>query len=156
MAHRLKLMLLAAAALPGLVACGSSTSRTPSASSETSAAQVKLFDPCTGIPDSALTTAGVDPATKESGIAGVHQSGWEICNWKGAKYYVTVFSTGAPSRSSNTKKATSTSRMSLSLVARAGGSKSLALPRTWAAMSSFQRLRGPPASGPEQSILGQP
>jgi hypothetical protein len=94
MAHRLKLMLLAAAVLPGLVACGSSKSGNPSASSETSAASVKLFDPCTGIPDSALTAAGVDPATKESGIAGVHQSGWEICNWKGSRYYITVFSTG--------------------------------------------------------------
>lgn len=93
MAHRWKLMLLAVAVLPGLVACGSSKSGNPSASSETSAAPVKLFDPCTGIPDSALTAAGVDPATKESGIAGVHQSGWEICNWKGSKYYVTVFST---------------------------------------------------------------
>ena len=94
MAHRLKLMLLAAAVLPGLVACGSSTSGSPSASSETSAAQVKLFDPCTQIPDDVLNAAGVKPSTKESGIAGVHQSGWEICAWDGSKYAVTVFSTG--------------------------------------------------------------
>ncbi|WP_433679314.1 DUF3558 domain-containing protein [Nocardia sp. CA-119907] len=94
MAHRSKLMLLAAAVLPWLVACGGSKSGNPSASSETNAVPVKLFDPCTGIADGVLAAAGVDPATKESGIAGVHQSGWEICNWKGSKYYVTVFSTG--------------------------------------------------------------
>ncbi|WP_040689191.1 DUF3558 domain-containing protein [Nocardia vinacea] len=98
MAHRLKLMLLAAAVLPGLAACGSSTSGSPSASSETSAAQVKLFDPCTQIADDVLTAAGVNPSAKESGVAGVHQSGWEICNWKGPKYSLGVFSSGRSMR----------------------------------------------------------
>ncbi|MEV4239028.1 DUF3558 domain-containing protein [Nocardia sp. NPDC049737] len=87
-------MLLAAAALPGLVACGSSTSGNPSASSETIAASVKLFDPCTQIPDDTVVAAGLKPATKESGIAGVHQSGWEICAWNGRTYSLTVYSTG--------------------------------------------------------------
>ncbi|WP_433635286.1 DUF3558 domain-containing protein [Nocardia sp. CA-120079] len=85
-------MLLAAAVLPGLVACGSSKSGDATPSSGTSAAPVKLFDPCIGIPDSALTAAGVNPSAKESGVAGVHQSGWEICNWKGSKYSLGVFS----------------------------------------------------------------
>lgn len=103
MAHRWKLMLLAAAVLPGLVACGSSTSGSPSASSETSAAQVKLFDPCTQIPEDVLKSAGVDPATKDSGVAGVHQSGWEICGWRGPKYYITVYSTARPVSDFETK-----------------------------------------------------
>lgn len=34
----------------------------------------------------------MDPATEESGIAGVHQSGWEICSWKGGEYTVNVLS----------------------------------------------------------------
>ncbi|MEV0295400.1 DUF3558 domain-containing protein [Nocardia sp. NPDC050710] len=92
MAHRLKLMLVAAAIVPGLVACGGSTSGNPTAS--TSSAPVTLFDPCTGIPDDALIAAGIKPSTEESGIAGVHQSGWEICAWDGPKYGITVFSTG--------------------------------------------------------------
>ncbi|MFE9327037.1 DUF3558 domain-containing protein [Nocardia sp. NPDC052278] len=89
-------MLLAAAVLPGLVACGSSKSGDATPSSGTSAAPVKLFDPCTQIPDDVLTAAGVKPSTKESGIAGVHQSGWEICGWKAPKYSITVFSTARP------------------------------------------------------------
>ncbi|MGY4102464.1 DUF3558 domain-containing protein [Nocardia sp. R16R-3T] len=92
MAHRLKLMLLATAVLPGLVACGNSKNGSPSASGETTAAPVTLFDPCTQIPDEVLNAAGVNPSTKESGVAGVHQSGWEICNWKGPKYSLGVFS----------------------------------------------------------------
>lgn len=94
MAHRWKLMLLAAGVLPGLVACGGSTSGSPTASSATSAVPVKLFDPCTQIPDDAVVAAGLKPSTKESGIAGVHQSGWEICAWNGRTYSLTVYSTG--------------------------------------------------------------
>ncbi len=52
-----------------------------------------MFNPCTGIPDDVLRSAGVDPATEESGIAGVHQHGWEICGWIGKKYAITVYST---------------------------------------------------------------
>ncbi|MEV0295402.1 DUF3558 domain-containing protein [Nocardia sp. NPDC050710] len=85
-------MLVAAAIAPGLVACGGSTSGNPTAS--TSSAPVKLFDPCTQISDDALIAAGAQPASKETGIAGVHQSGWEICTWRGQKYSLGIFSTG--------------------------------------------------------------
>lgn len=59
----------------------------------TSQAPAPLWDPCSEIPDDALEAANVDPATEESGIGGVHQSGWEICTWKGDKYHFTVYST---------------------------------------------------------------
>lgn len=91
MTHRWKFALVAAVIAPGLMACESSTSGSPTS---VSAAPVELFDPCTGIPDDALQSAGVDPASEERGIAGVDQSGWKICTWKGARYYITVFSTG--------------------------------------------------------------
>lgn len=91
MTHRWKFVLVAAVIAPGLMACESSTSGSPTS---VSAAPVQLFDPCTQIPDDALRSAGVDPVTEESGVAGVHQSGWEICSWKGTKYAVTVYSTG--------------------------------------------------------------
>ncbi|WP_308165309.1 DUF3558 domain-containing protein [Nocardia noduli] len=91
MTHRWKFVLVAAVIAPGLMACESSTSGSPTS---VSAVPVELFDPCTGIPDDALQSAGVDPASEERGIAGVDQSGWKICTWKGARYYITVFSTG--------------------------------------------------------------
>ncbi|MET7772819.1 DUF3558 domain-containing protein [Nocardia sp. NPDC005366] len=92
MAYRWKLLLVTAAMAPGLTSCGISTSENPTTT--TSAAPATLFDPCTGIPDDVLKTAGVDPSRKESGIAGVRQSGWEICSWRGPKYTIGVFSTG--------------------------------------------------------------
>ena len=90
MTHRWKFVLVAAVIAPGVMACESSTSGSPTS---VSAAPVQLFDPCTQIPDDVLRSAGVDPATEESGIAGVHQSGWEICTWKGSKYTLSVLST---------------------------------------------------------------
>ncbi|WP_281917450.1 DUF3558 domain-containing protein [Nocardia sputorum] len=92
MSRRITLVLLIGALTAGVVACEDTTSGTPTTGSSTTAAQV-LFNPCTGIPDDALRAAGVDPATEESGIAGVHQSGWEICTWKNRRYHMTVFST---------------------------------------------------------------
>ncbi|MFF2086071.1 DUF3558 domain-containing protein [Nocardia sp. NPDC058176] len=60
----------------------------------TSSAPAPLWDPCSEIPDDAIRAVGVDPATEELGIGGVHQSGWEICRWRGGdKYSVAVFST---------------------------------------------------------------
>lgn len=90
MTRRLAVVLLVALA-PGLGACNGGDEG-GSTGAATSSAEAKLWDPCTQIPDDALQRAGVDPATKESGIAGVHQSGWEICNWKGKQYTVGVFS----------------------------------------------------------------
>lgn len=65
------------------------TEGTPTTASSTAAA---LWNPC-GISDSTVRAAGVDPATEESGIAGVHQSGWEICGWSGKSYGLTVYIT---------------------------------------------------------------
>ncbi|WP_454197023.1 DUF3558 domain-containing protein [Nocardia sp. Marseille-Q1738] len=83
-------LLVAGAALAG---CDSADGDPQPSTTTVSAV---LFNPCTGIPDSALRAAGVDPATEESGIAGVHQSGWEICGWKGKRYSITVYSTAKP------------------------------------------------------------
>lgn len=93
MSRRITLALLIGALTAGVVACEDTTTGAPSTGSSTTAAKA-LFNPCTGIPDEALRAAGVDPATEEAGIAGVPQSGWEICSWKGSKYSITVYSTG--------------------------------------------------------------
>ncbi|WP_280496116.1 DUF3558 domain-containing protein [Nocardia asiatica] len=87
------LTLLVGALATGVVGCGDTTNGSPTTGSGTAAAQA-LFNPCTGIPDEALRAAGVDPATEEKGVAGVDQSGWEICRWRGGRYSMTVFSTG--------------------------------------------------------------
>jgi hypothetical protein len=93
MNRRILLALLIGALATGTVGCEDTTSGSPTTGSSSTAAQA-LFNPCTGIPDEALRSAGVDPATKEAGIAGVHQSGWEICTWKSRRYHLSVFSTG--------------------------------------------------------------
>ncbi|WP_246011667.1 DUF3558 domain-containing protein [Nocardia mexicana] len=64
----------------------------PSDKTSSSTPAPALFNPCTSIQDDALLAAGVDPATKDTGIAGVHQSGWEICGWMGQQYSITVYS----------------------------------------------------------------
>ncbi|WP_280385996.1 DUF3558 domain-containing protein [Nocardia wallacei] len=74
-----------------MAACTDGGGNGPSGSSTTTA-EAKLWDPCTQIPDDALVRAGVDPKTKEIGAGGVHQSGWEICNWRGKAYSLTVLS----------------------------------------------------------------
>ncbi|MCP2288154.1 DUF3558 domain-containing protein [Nocardia amikacinitolerans] len=89
MTRRIVGMMLGAAVVFGAVGCGGTTEGTPS----TSAAQPALWNPCAEIPDDVLRASGVDPATEESGVAGVHQSGWEICGWIGKSYAITVYST---------------------------------------------------------------
>ncbi|MFI2478492.1 DUF3558 domain-containing protein [Nocardia xishanensis] len=91
MARRIVGGVLAAAVVAVVAACGGTTEGSPSTSS--SAAEAPLFNPCTGIPDDVLRSARVDPATEESGIAGVHQHGWEICSWDSKEFMLTVFST---------------------------------------------------------------
>ncbi|MEU2123204.1 DUF3558 domain-containing protein [Nocardia niwae] len=85
--------LLIGALAAGVAGCEDTTGASPTTGPSTTAVRA-LFDPCTGISDEALRAAGVDPATEEPGIAGVHQSGWEICTWKSRRYHMTVFSTG--------------------------------------------------------------
>ncbi|MBF6163558.1 DUF3558 domain-containing protein [Streptomyces gardneri] len=91
MSRRIMLTLLVGALTTGVVGCGGATNGSPTTA--TSAGAKTLFNPCTGIPDHAVAAAGADPRSEEPGIAGVHQSGWEICSWRGAKYTITVFST---------------------------------------------------------------
>ncbi|MGQ4614811.1 DUF3558 family protein [Nocardia sp. R7R-8] len=93
MSRRITLVLLGSLAASGVVGCGDTTSGLPTSS--TAAAKV-LFDPCTGVPDDVLRAAGVDPATAETGIGGVHQSGWAICAWKGSRYSISIYSTSGP------------------------------------------------------------
>ncbi|MEV6323949.1 DUF3558 domain-containing protein [Nocardia sp. NPDC051787] len=91
MGRRITLTLLGFLLISSAVGCGATTDDSPLT---TTTAAKALFNPCTGIPDDALREAGVDPGTEETGIGGVHQSGWEICRWDGPKYFITVFSTG--------------------------------------------------------------
>ncbi|MEU6563163.1 DUF3558 domain-containing protein [Nocardia nova] len=75
--------------------CSTETNGTPTATADPAAA---LWDPCTQVPDSALTAAGLDPSTKESGVGGVEQHGWKICGWNSSpkKFAITVYSTARP------------------------------------------------------------
>ncbi|TLF75397.1 DUF3558 domain-containing protein [Nocardia cyriacigeorgica] len=99
MARRIMMMLLAGAVVPGVVACGGSTEGSPTAegsATSASAAPVELWDPCTGIPEDVIAAVELVPETKESGIGGVDQTGWEICRWRNRVYSMTVFSTDRP------------------------------------------------------------
>ncbi|MGY2011078.1 DUF3558 domain-containing protein [Nocardia gipuzkoensis] len=88
---------MAIALVLGLAACGDESSGSPATTTTQAAAgtSAALFDPCTGIPDNALTSAGLDPASKQVGVGGVKQPGWEICGWKGADFTLGVFSNNA-------------------------------------------------------------
>ncbi|MFD4458665.1 DUF3558 domain-containing protein [Nocardia sp. NPDC058480] len=86
-------MLVAGLAVVGLVGCDSGESTSKGA---TTTAKPVLWNPCTEISDAALTEAGVDPATEEKGVAGVPQSGWEICGWAGPDFSLTVYTTNKP------------------------------------------------------------
>jgi hypothetical protein len=82
----------AAALAVSLAACGDDGHNTgPAAATPRPAAE--LWNPCT-LPPDVVRAAGVDPATAETGIGGVEQSGWKICSWDGAAYTLTVYSTG--------------------------------------------------------------
>ncbi len=110
--------MLAVAAL-GLAGCSGSTDGSPTpveagatgsessqsagtdgAAASTTAAseEAELWDPC-ALPESAISGTGLDPASKESGIAETDftDAGWEICTWRATAnwYDVTIFS-GTP------------------------------------------------------------
>ncbi|MFE3545217.1 DUF3558 domain-containing protein [Nocardia sp. NPDC059177] len=80
----------AVVAVVGVVGCESGETSPQGA---TTTVQPALWDPCSEISDQTLTAAGVDPSTEEAGVAGVHQSGWEICGWSGDEYALTVYTT---------------------------------------------------------------
>ncbi len=50
-----------------------------------------VFDPCDGIPDDVIRSIGLDPASKERDIGGVHQPGWNICGWENAEHFLSVY-----------------------------------------------------------------
>ncbi|MFD4457780.1 DUF3558 domain-containing protein [Nocardia sp. NPDC058480] len=54
----------------------------PSTSTDLSAATAALWDPCSQIPDSTLTSLDIDLASKRSGILGAEEPGWKICLWE--------------------------------------------------------------------------
>ncbi|WP_281919084.1 DUF3558 domain-containing protein [Nocardia sputorum] len=86
---------MAIALVLGAAACGDESGGAPATTTTQAASTAtQLFDPCTGIPDSALTSAGLDPASEQVGVGGVEQPGWEICGWKGADFTLGVFSNG--------------------------------------------------------------
>ncbi len=73
-----------------LAAAGCSTTESgnaqPSAATDQAAATAALWDPCTQIPDSTLTSLGLDVASKRSGILGAEEPGWKICGWEDAEF----------------------------------------------------------------------
>ncbi|MFC9894944.1 DUF3558 domain-containing protein [Nocardia sp. NPDC127579] len=91
---RVTVAVLGGAALV-LSGCGEETSGTPEPS--TSGESAALWDPCTQISDTVLNQVGVDPSTKESGVAGVEEPGWKVCSWHDTKtqwnYSLGVWST---------------------------------------------------------------
>ena len=53
---------------------------------------VELFNPCT-LPDDALRTVNVDPATAAADFLGVQSEGWELCSWRSDWYFLSIFTT---------------------------------------------------------------
>ncbi|MBM4597441.1 DUF3558 domain-containing protein [Rhodococcus hoagii] len=75
-----------------LAGCGPGTV-SGEADAEGTAAGEPVFSPCDDIPDDAVRSLGMDPATESRDIFGVEQPGWKICEWHGSGPYLTVFST---------------------------------------------------------------
>jgi hypothetical protein len=76
-------VLLAAVTL-AMAGCSGSTGGTPTTPSTTEAAAP--WNPCTQIPDSVITRAGLDPSTKDPNPAGAQYDGWKTCGWKPLGY----------------------------------------------------------------------
>ncbi|WP_209927055.1 DUF3558 domain-containing protein [Rhodococcus sp. PvR099] len=51
------------------------------------------FSPCDDIPDEALQSLGMDPASESPDVAGVKQPGWKICSWNEGPQFLGVFAT---------------------------------------------------------------
>ncbi|MEU8901210.1 DUF3558 domain-containing protein [Nocardia sp. NPDC048505] len=86
------------AALAGVVllvsGCQTKTDGKPEPSTgATSGAAAALWDPCTQVTDAVLKQIGVEPSTKKSGVAGVEEPGWKVCNWNNSDFNLSVFST---------------------------------------------------------------
>ncbi|MDO3648981.1 DUF3558 domain-containing protein [Nocardia mangyaensis] len=50
------------------------------------AATAALWDPCSEIPDSTLTSLGLDATSERSGILGADEPGWKVCRWEDDAY----------------------------------------------------------------------
>ncbi|MQY18343.1 DUF3558 domain-containing protein [Nocardia macrotermitis] len=91
--------LLAAAGL-ALAGCGKSTTASPTTDVATSASAVASatdpaqpkWDPCT-VPDSAVSTLGLDTTSKSDKVSGTTFDGWKVCGWKSSDktYDFTIF-----------------------------------------------------------------
>ncbi|RVW03101.1 DUF3558 domain-containing protein [Rhodococcus xishaensis] len=72
-----------------LVGCGGAAS---GESAPAGPAGDPAFSPCDDIPDEAILAVGMDPATEERDIMGVHQPGWNICGWNNSTHFLSIFS----------------------------------------------------------------
>ncbi|MGK8510619.1 DUF3558 domain-containing protein [Nocardia asiatica] len=89
-----------------LAGCGDSTGDTPTSAASASAttsvatkstdADAALWDPC-GLPESAVSETGLDPAAKTKDVAGVDFTGWKVCSWRAtARWYSLGVLSGTP------------------------------------------------------------
>jgi hypothetical protein len=98
-----RIMVMFAALALVTAGCAGNTGGTPTTPSSTDTAAP--WDPCTQIPDSLITNAGLDPTTKDTNAAGAQYEGWKVCGWKpwgytptgAAAFGVAVLSTNAKS-----------------------------------------------------------
>ncbi|MFI6048388.1 DUF3558 domain-containing protein [Nocardia sp. NPDC051321] len=90
MRHQVMMGVVAAMVVPGLIACSANGNEIP----KSNAVSATLWDPCYGISDDVLRTAGLLPATKDSGITRSLHDRQKICRWDAPEsaYSVTVFS----------------------------------------------------------------
>jgi len=86
---RRAIALVVLSSLLPLAGCSVANSVTGRATKETPS---ELFDPCT-IPDDALRSVDVDPATAEPDFVGVQFTDWEACSWEAGRYYLTIAAT---------------------------------------------------------------
>jgi|GEM_PF-434576 len=105
----LGMVALVAAAGLTLTGCGKSNTGTPAtteqttttASSSAAAANTTTdstsaqWDPCT-IPDSTISSLGLNTVTKSNQVAGTTFDGWHVCSWNNGadNYAFTIFSSG--------------------------------------------------------------
>lgn len=67
-------------------------------SAATTTQQAALWDPC-ALPERVISATGLDPASKEEGIAGIDftEGGWKMCDWRAtARWYNFGIYSGTP------------------------------------------------------------
>ncbi|NEW58594.1 DUF3558 domain-containing protein [Nocardia cyriacigeorgica] len=104
MKSRIIVGALLAAGVMTVGACAGTTDGTPTTAEATTQQQqqgssdIEIFNPCDGLSDSALSSAGLDPSTERvTTDAPSGPATWRVCSWKPAEpdptYRVIVFST---------------------------------------------------------------